>query len=248
MTAILTAGLGLKPQHYDAALACRAEGLCFEVHPENYPAAGSPGCNVLKRYVSSIRFHCTAYRFHLPAPNGTAKAHSAASAASMIKPSKGVFMNYTTTTETIPAGGICKSWNRIADALTNLVGHTSLALVDRIAIAAIFFYSGRTKVDGILTLNDSAYTLFQEEYRVPLIPPDIAAHMAAYAEHLFPILLVLGLFTRLSALALLGMTAVIQIFVYPDAWPTHLSWAGLLLYLIAHGGGKISADHAIGVK
>ena len=65
---------------------------------------------------------------------------------------------------------------------------------------------------------------------MPLIPPELAAHLATYAEHLFPLLLVLGLFTRLSAVALLGMTAVIQIFVYPDAWPTHLSWAGLLLY------------------
>ncbi|OGB25728.1 MAG: DoxX family protein [Burkholderiales bacterium RIFCSPLOWO2_02_FULL_57_36] len=139
-------------------------------------------------------------------------------------------------------------WNRLAGKLENLINHTSLALVDRIAIAAIFFYSARTKVDGFLTVNDSAYALFQEEYKVPLLPSDVAAHMATYAEHLFPILLVLGLFTRLSALALLGMTAVIQIFVYPDAWPTHLSWAGLLLYLIARGGGKISVDHAIGVK
>jgi putative oxidoreductase len=140
------------------------------------------------------------------------------------------------------------SWNRIADTLTNLINHTSLALVDRIAIAAIFFLSGRTKVDGFLTVNDSAYALFQDEYKVPLVPPEIAAHMATYAEHLFPILLVLGLFTRLSALALLGMTAVIQIFVYPDAWPTHLSWAGLLLYLVAHGAGKASLDRMIGVK
>jgi putative oxidoreductase len=139
-------------------------------------------------------------------------------------------------------------WNRIADTLTDLINHTSLALVDRIGIAAIFFYSGRTKVDGFLTINDSTYLLFQDEYKVPLVPPDVAAHMATYAEHLFPILLVLGLFTRLSAFALLGMTAVIQIFVYPDAWPTHLSWAGLLLYLIARGGGKASVDHAMGVR
>jgi putative oxidoreductase len=139
-------------------------------------------------------------------------------------------------------------WNRIADTLTDLINHTSLALVDRIGIAAIFFYSGRTKVDGFLTINDSTYLLFQDEYKVPLVPPDVAAHMATYAEHLFPILLVLGLFTRLSAFALLGMTAVIQIFVYPDAWSTHLSWAGLLLYLIARGGGKASVDHAMGVR
>ncbi len=116
------------------------------------------------------------------------------------------------------------------------------------AVAAIFFLSGRTKVDGLLTVNESAYMLFREDYKVPLLPPELAAHMATYAEHLFPILLVLGLFTRLSALALLGMTAVIQIFVYPDAWPTHLSWAALMLYLVARGAGAVSLDHAIALK
>jgi putative oxidoreductase len=79
------------------------------------------------------------------------------------------------------------------------------------------------------------------------VPPEIAAHLAAYSEHLFPLLLVLGLFTRLSALALLGMTLVIQVFVYPDAWPTHLSWAALLLYLAGRGAGRLSLDHALGI-
>jgi putative oxidoreductase len=134
-------------------------------------------------------------------------------------------------------------WRRIADRLEVMIGHSILALVNRVAIASIFFFSGRTKVDGVLTVNDSAYALFQEEYRLPLIPADIAAHLATYAEHLFPILLVLGLFTRLSALALLGMVAVIQIFVYPDAWPTHLSWAGILLYLVSRGPGRFSLDN-----
>lgn len=120
-----------------------------------------------------------------------------------------------------------------------------IALVARFGIAAVFWQSGRTKVDGLLTLKPSTYTLFAEEYRVPLIPTDIAAHMAAYAEFLFPILLALGLFTRLSAFALLGMTAVIQIFVYPDAWPTHLSWAAPLIYLMARGGGAWSLDRAV---
>lgn len=154
----------------------------------------------------------------------------------------------TTTTETATAGGARAFWNGIADTLTQLVNHSVLALINRIAIAAIFFLSGRTKVDGFLTVNDSAYTLFREEFQVPLLSPEFAAHMATYAEHLFPLLLVLGLFTRFSALALLGMTAVIQVFVYPDAWPTHLSWAGLLLYLVARGAGKASLDHAAGIK
>ncbi len=132
------------------------------------------------------------------------------------------------------------------DAFANLarkvLTEDVLALVTRFGVAAIFFQSGRTKVDDLLHIKDSTYSLFETEYHVPLLPPDVAAHAATYSEHLFSILLVLGLFTRLSALAFLGMTAVIEIFVYPDAWPTHLSWAGLLLFLIARGGGKFSLD------
>ena len=136
-------------------------------------------------------------------------------------------------------------WYKLAAHLTRLVPHDALALINRVAIAAIFFLSGRTKVEGVLTVTDSAYALFRDEYKLPLVPPEIAAQAAAFAEHFFPLLLVLGLFTRLSALALLGMTLVIQIFVYPDAWPTHLSWAGLLLYLVGHGAGTISLDRVI---
>ena len=158
-------------------------------------------------------------------------------------------MNQATATATdAPAAGLRGAWNGIAGRLTNFISHGLLALAARIAVGAIFFLSGRTKVDGFLTVNDSAYTLFREEYKVPLLPPEFAAHMAAYAEHLFPILLMLGLLTRFSALALLGMTAVIQIFVYPDAWPTHLSWAALLLYLAARGPGPVSLDRAFGLK
>ncbi len=144
--------------------------------------------------------------------------------------------------------GLRARWNRWADRLTRIFPHDLLALATRGGIAAIFFLSGRTKVEGFLTLTDSAYELFRTEYKLPLLPPEIAAHLAAYAEHLFPVLLVLGLFTRLSALALLGMTLVIQVFVYPDAWPTHLSWAALLLYLVGRGGGRLSADHVLGLR
>jgi len=140
------------------------------------------------------------------------------------------------------------AWNRAADMLEGLIGHGLLALSARVAIAAIFFLSGRTKVEGVLTVTDGAYALFRDEYKVPLLSPELAAHLAAYAEHLFPLLLVLGLFTRLSALALLGMTAVIQFFVYPDAWPTHLSWATLLAYLIARGPGPLSVDHRLRLR
>ena len=144
--------------------------------------------------------------------------------------------------------GLRAHWNAVAERLTRLVTHDALALATRVAVAAIFFYSGRTKVEGFLTLTDSAYELFRTEYKLPFVPPEIAAHLAAYSEHLFPLLLVLGLFTRLSALALLGMTLVIQIFVYPDAWPTHLSWAALLLYLAGRGAGRLSLDHALGIR
>jgi putative oxidoreductase len=146
------------------------------------------------------------------------------------------------------ATGIIGLWNRITDQLNHWISHNLIALAARIAVAAIFFYSARTKVDGLLTIKDTTFVLFAEEYKVPLLPPEFAAHMATYAEHLFPILLVLGMFTRLSAAALLGMTAVIQIFVYPDAWPTHLTWAVPMLYLIGRGGGAWTLDQRLGIK
>jgi putative oxidoreductase len=120
-----------------------------------------------------------------------------------------------------------------------------LLLVQRIGIAAIFFQSGRTKVDGLFTLSDSTFYLFETDYRLPVLPPVEAAYAATIAEHVFPILLVIGLMSRLSAGALLAMTLVIEIFVYPDAWPTHLSWAGLLLPIIAFGGGRLALDRVV---
>ena len=156
----------------------------------------------------------------------------------------------TTATPSASAGptGLRAAWNRIADALERRIGHSLLALAARFAIAGIFFMSGRTKVDGWLSVSENAVALFADEYQVPLLSPEVAAHLATYAEHLFPILLLLGLFTRFSALALLGMTAVIQIFVYPAAWATHLSWAGLLLYLAGRGAGTWSLDRLLGIR
>ena len=138
-------------------------------------------------------------------------------------------------------------YTRLSIWLNGAVSGDVLLLVARAGIAAIFFLSGRTKVEGLLTITDSARDLFETEYVLPLIPPNIAVHAATYAEHLFPILLVLGLFTRGAAAALLGMTLVIEIFVYPDAWPTHLSWAAILLPLIARGPGKWSLDALTGL-
>lgn len=139
-------------------------------------------------------------------------------------------------------------WGLAADRLHLLINDSLLSLVARLAIAGVFLMSGRTKVEGFLTLTDSTYELFRTEYKLPWVPPEIAAHMAAYAEHLFPVLLILGLFSRLSAFALLGMTTVIEVFVYPDAWATHLTWAGLLLIIIAKGAGRLSLDHRLGIK
>lgn len=133
----------------------------------------------------------------------------------------------------------------VTAALERILSPSLLLLVQRLGIASIFFLSARTKVEGWFTISDSTYELFRFEYALPLIPPEIAAVAATISEHLFSVLLVLGLFTRASAFALLGMTLVIEIFVYPDAWPTHLSWAGLLLPLIAMGGGKLSLDRLL---
>lgn len=119
-----------------------------------------------------------------------------------------------------------------------------VALITRVSIAGVFWQSGQTKVDGF-RVTDTAVELFRSEYRLPFIDPAIGAHLAAFAEHLFPILLVLGLATRFSALALLVMTLVIQIFVYPDAWPTHGTWAACFLILMTRGPGFISLDHLI---
>lgn len=156
-------------------------------------------------------------------------------------------MDYLATTpESRPT--LRSRWNSVAEGLDRVLGHAFLALVSRLGIAAIFFQSGRTKVEGFLTVTEGTYELFRTEYRLPLLPPEIAAHMSAYVETFVPMLLVLGLMTRLSACVLLGMTTIIEIFVYPDAWPTHLSWAAILLYLIARGGGRFSLDHLLRVR
>lgn len=133
-----------------------------------------------------------------------------------------------------------------------------IAFIARFSIAAVFWKSGQTKIEGLAVdlfdgtfelgwprLADSTVPLFQSEYSLPLLSPEIAAHMAAFAEHVFPLLILLGFATRFSALALLGMTLTIQLFVYPDAYPTHGTWGAVLLYLMATGPGKLSIDHLI---
>lgn len=136
--------------------------------------------------------------------------------------------------------------------------HEAIALLARVSMASTFWLSGQSKVEGLVLdpiglqaqwgiphVSEGALELFRTEYRLPLLSPEIAAPMAAIAEHVFPLLLLVGLASRLSALVLLGMTAVIQLFVYPGAWPTHALWATCLLYLITRGPGKFSIDHLV---
>ena len=144
---------------------------------------------------------------------------------------------------------------RRAIALCGRMPHTFIALLARFSIAAIFWQSGQTKIEGLAIdivsgeftlgiprLSDNAVFLFKEEYQLPLLPPELGATMAALGEHILPLFILLGLATRLSALGLLGMTMVIQLFVYPDAYATHGTWASVLLYLMAHGPGQLSID------
>jgi putative oxidoreductase len=121
------------------------------------------------------------------------------------------------------------------------VPYMLLALPLRAGVATVFWNSAMAK----LANWDTTIELFTEEYKVPLLPPEIAANLALSIELTTPVLLVLGLLTRVSALVLLGMTAVIEIFVYPQAWPTHIQWAAMLLVLLCRGGGKLSLDHVV---
>ncbi|MBD9459243.1 DoxX family protein [Pseudomonas sp. PDM05] len=138
------------------------------------------------------------------------------------------------------------------------IPYSLLAFIARFSIAAVFWKSGQTKVEGFAVdliggtfelgeprLAASTLPLFRSEYHVPLLSPEVAAHMAAFAEHFFPVLILIGFATRFSALALIGMTLVIQLFVYPDAYPTHGTWIAVLLLLVAKGPGRLSIDQLI---
>lgn len=125
-----------------------------------------------------------------------------------------------------------------------LVPDDVVALGLRFFPAMVFWLSGRTKVDGF-AIKDSTWFLFETEFALPIIPPNVAAVLATVSEHVLPVLMIIGLFTRLSAFGLLGMTAVIQIFVYPSAWVTHGLWAATLLAVVARGPGRISLDHVL---
>ena len=121
------------------------------------------------------------------------------------------------------------------------VPYSLLALPLRLGVATVFWNSAMTK----LANWDTALSLFADEYKVPLLPPELAASMALGIELTTPVLLVLGLLTRPAAAVLLGMTAVIEIFVYPLAWPTHVQWAAMLLVLLCRGAGRYSLDQVL---
>ena len=119
-----------------------------------------------------------------------------------------------------------------------------LQLMFRLAIASVFIKAGLTKIASW----DTTVQLFADEYKVPVLPPDLAATMAATFELGCSTLLVVGLATRPATLPLLGMIAVIQTFVYPQAYPEHLTWASLLLFLLTRGAGSWSLDHVLGLE
>lgn len=150
------------------------------------------------------------------------------------------------------------TWLLAATDALQQIPQSLIALLARLGIGATFWLSGQTKIEGLVLdpiglsvqlgkphVSESAIELFRSEYMVPILPPEFAATLAATAEHVFPLLLIIGLASRFSALALLGMTAVIQFFVYPEAWPTHSLWAAVLLYIAACGPGIFSLDHLI---
>jgi putative oxidoreductase len=146
----------------------------------------------------------------------------------------------TTTAVQVGLAGLIRRFN----AAGGVIPYDLVALAARIFPAIVFWQSGQTKVEGF-AIKDSTWFLFQDLYALPLIPPAWAAVMATVAEHVFPVLLVLGLLSRFSALALLAMTAVIQIFVFPEAWVTHGLWAAALLVIAAQGPGRLSLDHLL---
>lgn len=128
--------------------------------------------------------------------------------------------------------------------LAERIPYSLIALASRLAVADVFWRSGQTKVSGF-SIREETFYLFREEYKVPLLPPDLAAYVSTIAEHVFPILLFIGLASRLSALGLFAMTMVIQLFVVPGGWPEHILWLSLLMLIIARGPGIISVDHLI---
>lgn len=150
---------------------------------------------------------------------------------------------------------LIKHCSTVHERLYQAIPDNLILLVTRVAVASVFWRSVQTKISGgevfgqslqFWNLSQSTFMLFRYEYQLPLLPYRIAAYAGTFAEFFFALLLILGLATRLSALGLLGVTAVIQFFVFPDAWPTHILWFAMLLVLLKQGSGAWSIDHLIG--
>ena len=160
-----------------------------------------------------------------------------------------------------PAAQLYRRWLAPVVRLMRNLPYSPLAFLARFSIAAVFWQSGQTKVQGLAInlvsgtfelgwprLADGVIDLFESEYQLPVLSPELGATLAALGEHVFAVFILLGLATRFSALALLGMTAVIQLLVYPGAYPTHGVWASVLLLLMMQGPGQWSLDHWIATK
>lgn len=149
-------------------------------------------------------------------------------------------MHTLSTTHPMPA----MSWQSRLIGARDLAARFPMPVIEvllRLGIASVFWKSAMTK----LANWDLTLALFAKEYQVPVLPPEIAAYLATAAELTCPVLLVFGIGARFGALALLGMTMVIQLFVYPDNWSEHLLWASILTYILTRGAGVISIDHVI---
>lgn len=129
---------------------------------------------------------------------------------------------------------------RVRDVL-NRLPLSFVQLLMRVSVGSVFFTAGLLKYHSW----DMTLMLFRDEYKVPLLPPDLAARMAMMQELTLPVLLFLGLFTRIATVPLLGMIGVIQVFVYPSAWVEHIVWASILLFLLMRGPGAVSLDHYV---
>ncbi len=167
---------------------------------------------------------------------------------------------HPTLTTQPPMGAIDRAQRlvHLAHGWMRRIPESAIALLGRFSVAAVFWKSGQTKIEGLAIdlvsgtfeigwprLSASAVDLFRDEYKLPLLPPELGAVMAALGEHALPVLLLLGLGTRFAALGLLGMTAVIQLLVYPSAYATHGVWAAVLLWLVVRGPGAVSVDHLL---
>lgn len=147
----------------------------------------------------------------------------------------------TTTEHAIPHGWTPRAWFISARECLGRFPLSILQLGMRAGVGMVFFNAGLLKYNSF----EFAVKLFEDEYKVPVLAPAVAARLAMFNELTWPIFLILGLATRFATLPLLGMITVIQIFVYPNAWPDHALWGSILIFLLTRGAGTLSLDHLI---